>query len=37
LKIAHLQERRKEYVDKMEPLKMELVALLDDLAEYKGE
>jgi hypothetical protein len=36
LKIAHLQERRKEYVSKMEPLEMELVALLDDLAGYKG-
>lgn len=36
LKIAHLQERRKEYVEKMEPLKTELAMLLDELSSYKG-
>jgi hypothetical protein len=35
LKIAHLQERRKEYVEKMEPLKRELATLLDELSFYK--
>jgi flagellar motility protein MotE (MotC chaperone) len=34
LKIAHLQERRKEYIEKMEPLKMELATLLDGLSKY---
>ena len=34
LKIAHLQERRKEYIEKIEPLKMELATLLDDLSKY---
>ena len=32
LKIAHLQERRKEYIEKMEPLKMELALLLEELS-----
>jgi hypothetical protein len=32
LKIAHLQERRKEYVDKITPLKDELASLLNDLS-----
>jgi hypothetical protein len=36
LKIAHLQERRKEYIDKIEPLKMELATLLDELSTYGG-
>jgi hypothetical protein len=36
LKIAHLQERRKEYLEKIEPLKMELTTLLDELSEYRG-
>jgi hypothetical protein len=35
LKIAHLQERRNEYIDKMEPLKMELATLLDELSTYR--
>jgi hypothetical protein len=34
LKIAHLQERRKEYLEKIEPLKMELATLLDELSDY---
>jgi hypothetical protein len=34
LKIAHLQERRKEYLEKIEPLKMELATLLDELSGY---
>ena len=34
LKIAHLQERRKEYIEKIEPLKMELATLLDDLSKF---
>jgi hypothetical protein len=33
LKIAHFQARRKEYDDKIEPLKMELAALLNELSE----
>jgi vacuolar-type H+-ATPase subunit I/STV1 len=37
LKITHLQERRKEYVDKIEPLKMELATLLDELSGYGKE
>jgi hypothetical protein len=36
LKIAHLQERRKEYIEKIEPLKMELATLLDELSGYGG-
>jgi hypothetical protein len=36
LKIAHLQERRKEYLEKMEPLKTELATLLDELSGYGG-
>jgi hypothetical protein len=36
LKIAHLQERRREYVEKMEPLKTELATLLDELSGYGG-
>ena len=36
LKIAHLQERRKEYIERLEPLKMELASLLDDLSGYGG-
>ena len=34
LKIAHLQERRKEYIVKIEPLKHELASLLKELSEY---
>jgi hypothetical protein len=36
LKIAHLQERRKEYLEKMEPLKMELTTLMNELSGYGG-
>jgi hypothetical protein len=36
LKIAHLKERRKEYLEKMEPLKMELATVLDELSGYGG-
>jgi hypothetical protein len=36
LKIAHLQERRKEYIDKIEPLKIELATLLDEISSYGG-
>jgi hypothetical protein len=36
LKIAHLQERRKEYLEKIEPLKIELATLLDELSGYGG-
>jgi hypothetical protein len=36
LKIDHLQERRKEYVKKIGPLKTELAALLDELSNYGG-
>jgi hypothetical protein len=36
LKIAHLQERRKEYLEKMEPLKTELASLMDELSGYGG-
>jgi vacuolar-type H+-ATPase subunit I/STV1 len=36
LKIAHLQERRKEYLEKIEPLKMELATVLDELSGYGG-
>jgi hypothetical protein len=36
LKIARLQERRKEYIDKIEPLKMELATVLDELSNYGG-
>jgi hypothetical protein len=35
LKIAHLQERRKEYIKKMEPLKIEPAAPLDELSSYE--
>jgi hypothetical protein len=34
LKISHLQERRKEYIEKIKPLKAELTMLLDDLSIY---
>jgi hypothetical protein len=34
LKIAHLQEGRKEYIEKIEPLKIELSALLDEFSAY---
>jgi hypothetical protein len=34
LKIAHLQERRREYLKMMDPLKMELASVLDDLSRY---
>lgn len=37
LKIAHLQERRKEYIDKIDPLKRELAALLDEISIYGKE
>jgi hypothetical protein len=37
LKIAHLQERRKEYLEKIEPLKMELATMLDELSNYRGQ
>ena len=33
LKIAHLQSRRKEYLEKIEPLKQELSALLDEVSD----
>jgi hypothetical protein len=33
LKIVHLQARRKEYDDKIEPLKIELATLLDELSK----
>jgi hypothetical protein len=36
LKIAHLQKRRKDYIEKMEPLKMELSELLNGLSGYRG-
>jgi hypothetical protein len=36
LKIAHLQKRRKDYIEKMEPLKAELSELLDGLLGYGG-
>jgi hypothetical protein len=34
LKITHLEERRKEYLEKMEPLKTELATVLDELSGY---
>lgn len=36
LKIAHLQERRKDYIDKIEPLRAELATLLDETSVYGG-
>ena len=35
MKIVHLEERRKEYIEKMEPIKIELATLLDDLSDPK--
>jgi len=35
LKIAHLQKRRNDYLEKMGPLRMELATLLDELSGYE--